>query len=63
MHCRTQANARHEAGSFQALRIQWLYLPTYSPNLTLIERLWKFLKRKVARNRFYPTFADFRAAV
>ena len=46
-----------------ALRIQLLYLPTYSPNLNLIERLWKFLKRKVARNRFYPTFADFRAAV
>jgi transposase len=46
-----------------ALRIQLLYLPTYSPNLNLIERLWKLLKRKVARNRFYPTFADFRAAV
>jgi hypothetical protein len=25
--------------------------------------LWKLLKRKVARNRFYPTFADFRSAV
>jgi transposase len=46
-----------------ALRIQLLYLPTYSPNLNLIERLWKMLKRKVARNRFYPTFAEFRSAV
>ena len=46
-----------------ALRIQLLYLPTYSPNLNLIERFWKFLKRKVARNRFYATFAEFRSAI
>ena len=45
------------------LRIQLLYLPTYSPNLNLIERFWKFLKRKVARNRYYTTFAEFRMAV
>jgi transposase len=45
------------------LHIQLFYLPTYSPNLNLIERFWKFLKRKVARNHFYPTFAEFRAAV
>jgi transposase len=45
------------------LGIQLLYLPAYSPNLNLIERFWKFLKRKVARNRYYATFAEFRAAV
>ena len=45
------------------LRIELLYLPTYSPNLNLIERFWKFLKRKVARNRYYTTFAEFRTAV
>jgi transposase len=45
------------------LAIELLYLPTYSPNLNLIERFWKFLKRKVARNRYYPTFAEFRGAV
>lgn len=45
------------------LAIELLYLPTYSPNLNLIERFWKFLKRKVARNRYYPTFAEFRAAI
>lgn len=43
--------------------IELLYLPTYSPNLNLIERFWKFLKRKVVRNRYYPTFAEFRTAV
>jgi len=31
--------------------------------LNLIERFWKFLKWKVARNRFYATFAEFRTAV
>ena len=45
------------------LRIELLYLPPYSPNLNLIERFWKFLKRKVARNHFYATFAEFRVAV
>jgi hypothetical protein len=33
------------------------------PNLNLIERFWKSLKRKVTRNRFYATFAEFRSAV
>lgn len=28
------------------LNIELLYLPTYSPNLNLIERLWKFVKKK-----------------
>jgi transposase len=45
------------------LRIALLYLPPYSPNLNLIERFWKFLKRKVARNRYYTTFMEFRGAV
>jgi transposase len=45
------------------LRIEMLYLPPYSPNLNLIERFWKFLKRKVARNRFHATFVEFRSAV
>ena len=44
------------------LRLELLYLPTYSPNLNLIERFWKFLKRKVARNRYNTTFAEFRKA-
>jgi hypothetical protein len=47
----------------KALHMRLLYLPTYSPNLNLIERFWKFLKRKVARNHYYATFADFRTAV
>ena len=37
--------------------------PSYSPNLNLIERLWKFIKRDVLYSRHYNTFADFRAAI
>ena len=35
----------------------------YSPNLSLIERFWKFLCKKVIRILFPPTFAGFRPAV
>jgi len=27
------------------LKIELLFLPAYSPNLNLIERLWKFVKK------------------
>ena len=32
----------------QSLNIELLYLTTYSPNLNLIERLWKFVKKSVS---------------
>ncbi|HEX4609720.1 MAG TPA: IS630 family transposase, partial [Urbifossiella sp.] len=34
-----------------------------SPNLNLIERLWRFTKRKAVYGQYHPTFADFRAAI
>jgi transposase len=37
-------------------------LPTYSPNLNLIERLWKFLRKK-ALSRWHPSFAAMQEAV
>jgi transposase len=37
-------------------------LPAYSPNLNLIERLWKFLRKK-ALNRWLKTFDEMQAAV
>jgi transposase len=40
-----------------------LYLPSYSPNLNLIERLWKFTKRRALSGRYHPTFAEFRKAI
>lgn len=42
-------------------RIRMLYLPAYSPNLNLIERLWKFYHRKVLYNQYVETFQEFRA--
>lgn len=42
---------------------QVLYLPPYAPNLNLIERLWKFLRKQVASYDFYEHFAEFRKAI
>jgi len=43
-------------------RIKLHYLPPYSPNLNLIERVWKFFNEKVRNNRYYETFLDFENA-
>jgi len=37
----------------KALGIDLLFLPPYSPNLNLIERLWKFTKKQCLYNRYY----------
>lgn len=39
--------------------IELLYLPTYSPNLNLIERLWKFVKKKCLYSKYYSDFEAF----
>ena len=41
-------------------RIRFVFLPPYSPNLNLIERIWKFVKKKVAYNKYYEEFSVFR---
>ena len=41
------------------LRIKILYLPPYSPNLNPIERLWKFMKKRVMANSYYPDLDTF----
>jgi transposase len=45
------------------LGIALLFLPSYSPNLNVIERLWKFTKKRALRGKHYPDFATFRAAI
>jgi transposase len=45
------------------LGIDLLFLPPYSPNLNLIERLWRFFKKKVMKNRYYDSYARFENAV
>ena len=44
------------------LAIDLVYLPPYSPNLNLIERLWKFTKGKL-RVKYYSNFKSFREAI
>lgn len=45
------------------LHIELLYLPAYSPNLNLIERLWKFVKKECLYSQYYADFASFKAAI
>lgn len=44
-------------------KIKILHLPPYSPNLNLIERLWKFMRKKVINSHYYAKFDDFKAAI
>lgn len=46
-----------------ALNIELLYLPPYSPNLNLIERLWKFIKKKCLYSIYYADFDAFKHAI
>lgn len=41
-------------------RVKILFLPPYSPNLNLIERLWLFFKKKRLWNRYYEKYDEFK---
>ncbi len=36
------------------------FLPSYSPNLNLIERLWMFFYKKTLYNKYYETYEEFK---
>ena len=44
------------------LKINLEFLPSYSPNLNLIERLWKFVKAQI-RTVNYTNFKEFKAVI
>ncbi len=45
------------------LNITLVFLPPYCPNLNLIERVWKFMKKTIMKNIYYPTFEEFWDAI
>jgi transposase len=43
--------------------IHLLFLPPYSPNLNIIERLWKFTKKKILYAKYYNNPKEFHQAI
>lgn len=56
-HCALVENLAGE------LNLELAFLPAYSPNLNLIERLWKFVKKECLYSQYYPHFAAFKTAI
>lgn len=61
-------NARYQQCSLvkdlaAQLNIELVFLPAYSPNLNLIERLWKFVKKQCLYSKYYPEFVQFKNAI
>ena len=61
-------NARYQRNKVvmalaEELGIELLFLPSYSPNLNVIERLWGFAKRTAVSGKYHANFASFRAAI
>ena len=46
-----------------ALNIELIFLPSYSPNLNLIERLWKWVKKDCLNCKYYSKFCEFKEAI
>src|SRR4051812_28908857 len=47
----------------ESLGIELLYLTSYSPNLNLIERLWRFVRKHSLDSTYYADFTQFTAAI
>ena len=45
------------------LNIELLYLPSYSPQLNLIERFWKFVKKECLYSKYYQDYKQFENAI
>lgn len=58
-------NARYNHARYTITFVEWynitlLFLPPYCPNLSLIERVWKFSKKNLVHNIYHEKFDDFR---
>ena len=61
-------NARYQRAKIvqehaEKIGIELVFLPAYSPNLNLIERLWKLTKKRCLTNRYYTDFKRFSSAI
>lgn len=61
-------NARYQrcyvvARAAYMFKIDLLYLPSYSPNLNIIERAWKFIKARALNNQSFDDFQGFQDAI
>jgi hypothetical protein len=54
-YCRSQLISDYLNDS----KIKLVFLPPYALNLNLIERYWKFFKKKILYGRYYETFSLF----
>jgi transposase len=45
------------------LGVQLEFLPSYSPNLNLIERVWKFVKKECLSSHYYDNFEEFKTSI
>lgn len=44
-------------------RVAPVWLPTYSPHLNLIERLWRVMRGQMTRNQFYQSLKELAQAI
>ncbi len=61
-------NARYQkcqlvADFAQIVDIELVYLPSYSPHLNLIERLWRFVRKECLYSKYYPDFDSFKGDI
>lgn len=56
-HCRAVMEYAAQAG------VELVFLPTYSPNLNLIERIWKFVKAEVLNAAYHSSFDEFKKII
>jgi transposase len=47
----------------ERLNVELVYLPTYSPNLNLIERVWRLVKSRVLSGEYHETFSEFSGSI
>ena len=45
------------------LNIELLFLPSYSPNLNIIERYWRWLKKDCLNSKYHECFYKFKESI